>query len=208
MDLKLFYTGPMQVNTYLCVDEATKKGFIVDPGGPSKNLENYIDSNEYEIEYIIVTHGHGDHICGVPHYKELYNAPIVANSADNLYFTNAALNQSRAFTGRVIEFTPDIDIKDGETLQVGGMTLQFMETPGHSPGGICVLVDNVLFSGDTLFQMSIGRTDFNGGSFSELKESVHTKLFTLPDDTFVLPGHMGQTQIGYEKKHNPFVALG
>lgn len=208
MDLRLFYTGPMQVNTYLCVDKETKKGFIVDPGGGSPTLEKYISENGYEIEYIVVTHGHGDHICGVPHYSALYEAPIVGNSADNFYFNDARLNQSRAFTGRPVEFTPDIDIKDGETLQVGGMTLQFMETPGHSPGSISVLVDNILFSGDTLFQLSIGRTDFEGGSFSDLKESVHTKIFTLPDDTFVLPGHMGQTQVGYEKKHNPFVALG
>lgn len=205
MDLKLFYTGPMQVNTYLCVDEESKKGFVVDPGGPSKALDNYIESNGYEIEYIILTHGHGDHICGVPYYKEKFGCPILGHKDDNFLFNNARENQSRAFTGRPIEFTPDRYIVDGDVIRVGNMDLHFMHTPGHSPGGIAILIGNILFSGDTLFADSIGRTDFRGGSFTVLKESVHTKFFVLPDDTFVLPGHMGTTTIGHEKKFNPFL---
>ncbi len=205
MDLKLFYTGPMQVNTYLCADEETNKGFIVDPGGSSKPLDNYIKSHGYDIEYIVLTHGHGDHICGVPYYQKMFGCPIAASSKDNYLFNNANENMSAAFTGQKIEFTPDIDLKDGDTLKVGNMELKIMETPGHSLGGICILVGNVLFSGDTLFADSIGRTDFNGGSFETLKNSVHTKLFVLPDETYVLPGHMGQTTIGHEKKFNPFL---
>lgn len=205
MDLKLFYTGPMQVNTYLCVEEETKKGFIVDPGGPSKALDNYIESHDYKIEYIVLTHGHGDHICGVPYYKKRFECPIVGSPKDNYLFDDAGENMSTQFMGYPIEFTPDVEVADGDVLKVGGMELQIMETPGHSLGGICILVGNVLFSGDTLFADSIGRTDFRGGSFKELKNSVHTKLFVLPDDTFVLPGHMGQTNIGHEKKFNPFL---
>ncbi len=205
MDLKQFYTGPMQVNTYLCADEETKKGFIVDPGGPCPPLDNYIESNNYEIEAIILTHGHGDHICGVPHYKQLLNCPIIAHRDDMFLFGDARENQSRAFTGQTITFEPDVFIEDGDSRQIGGMNLKFMHTPGHSPGGICVLVGNVLFSGDTLFADSIGRTDFRGGSFQTLKQSVHEKLFVLPDETFVLPGHMGHTTIGHEKVYNPFL---
>ena len=205
MDLKLFYTGPMQVNTYLCVDEDTKKGFIVDPGGPSRAMDSYIQSHGYDIEYIVLTHGHGDHICGVPHCKELFGCPTAGSSKDNYLFNDANENMSAAFTGQRIEFTPDVDLKDGDTLTVGSMTLKIMETPGHTLGGISILVDNILFSGDTLFADSIGRTDFRGGSFEELKKSVHEKLFILPDDTHVLPGHMGQTNIGHEKKYNPFL---
>ncbi|MCI8284066.1 MAG: MBL fold metallo-hydrolase [Firmicutes bacterium] len=205
MDLKLFYTGPMQVNTYLCVDESSKKGFIVDPGGASKPLENYIDSNEYNIEYIILTHGHGDHVCGVLHYKELYDAPIVGHKDDNFLFNDANENLSLQFVGKRIEFTPDIYVDEGDTLKVGNMELKIFHTPGHTPGGISILVDNILFSGDTLFADSIGRTDFKGGSFSVLKQAVHSKLFVLPDDTFVLPGHMGTTTIGHEKQYNPFL---
>ncbi len=207
MDLKLYYTGPMQVNTYLCVDDSVKKGFIVDPGGASKPMENYIKSNGYEIEYIILTHGHGDHICGVLHYKELYNAPIVGHREDGFLFGDAKENLSLQFVGKSIEFAPDVYVKDGDTLKVGGMELNIMHTPGHTPGGISILVDNVVFSGDTLFADSIGRTDFKGGSFPVLKKAIHDKLFVLPDDTFVLPGHMGTTNIAHEKQNNPFVGL-
>ena len=116
MDLKLFYTGPMQVNTYLCADEETNKGFIVDPGGPSKPLDNYIKSHGYDIEYIVLTHGHGDHICGVPYYQKMFGCPIAASSKDNYLLDNADENMSAAFTGQRIEFTPDVDLKDGDSL--------------------------------------------------------------------------------------------
>lgn len=205
MDLKLFYTGPMQVNTYLCVNEETKDGFILDPGGPSRALDNYLETNGYNISYIILTHGHGDHICGVPYYKEMFQCPVIGHRDDIFLFNDARENQSAAFTGQKIEFIPDILIEDGDGMEIGGMQVLFMHTPGHSPGGISVLVGNVLFSGDTLFAESIGRTDFRGGSYEVLKKSVYDKLFVLPDDTFVLPGHMGTTTIGHEKKFNPFL---
>ena len=107
--------------------------------------------------------------------------------------------------GQKIEFIPDVLVEDGDVLKVGNMELKILHTPGHTLGGISILVGNVLFSGDTLFADSIGRTDFKGGSYPQLKESVYTKLFVLPDDTHVLPGHMGQTNIGHEKKFNPFL---
>ena len=107
--------------------------------------------------------------------------------------------------GGAVTLTPDITVNDGDTLQVGNMELKFLHTPGHSPGGMCIVTGNVVFSGDTLFCASIGRTDFRGGSYSQLKESVYTKMFVLPDDTHVLPGHMGQTNIGHEKRFNPFL---
>ena len=205
MDIKLYYTGPMQVNTYLCADESTKKAFVVDPGGPSKYLENYVTSNGYEVEYIILTHGHGDHICGVPYFKELWKCPLVGHKDDIYLFNDARENLSLEFMGQKIEFIPDVLVEDGDVLKVGNMELKILHTPGHTLGGISILVGNVLFSGDTLFADSIGRTDFKGGSYPQLKESVYTKLFVLPDDTHGLPGHMGQTNIGHEKKFNPFL---
>ena len=205
MDLKLFYTGPMQVNTYLCVNEELKDGFILDPGGPSQALDNYLESNDYNISYIILTHGHGDHICGVPYYKKKFNCPVIGHRDDIFLFNDARENLSAQFVGQRIEFIPDIMVEDGDGMEIAGMQVLFMHTPGHTPGGISVLVGNVLFSGDTLFAESIGRTDFKGGSFQVLKQSVYDKLFVLPDDTFVLPGHMGTTTIGHEKKFNPFL---
>ena len=195
----------MQVNTYICADEESKEAFIVDPGGQSKHLDSFIQQKGYKIKYIVLTHGHGDHICGVPHYKELTGAPIVAHKADQYLFGDARENLSSQFVGYPIVFSPDIEVNDGDVLTVGNMELKILHTPGHTPGGISILVDNVLFSGDTLFADSIGRTDFNGGSFATLKNSIETKLYVLDDDTFVLPGHMGQTHIGHEKEYNMFV---
>lgn len=205
MDIKQFYTGPIMVNTYLCADEDSKEAFIVDPGDKCKPLDNYIESNDYDIKYIILTHGHGDHICGVPYYKNMFKCPIVGNRNDDYLFSDAYENESKGMCGHAVEFHPDIYIKDGDTLQVGNMTLHFMHTPGHSPGGMGIYVGNVLFSGDTLFADSVGRTDFKGGDFRELYNSVHSKFFSLPDKTYVLPGHMGATTIGHEKKYNPFL---
>ena len=205
MDVKQFYTGPIQVNTYLCADEQSKEAFIIDPGMSCKPLDNYIETNDYTIKYIILTHGHGDHICGVPYYKKMFGAPIVGHKGDDFLFNDARENLSVGMCGQKIEFLPDLYVEDGDELQVGNMTLKVIHTPGHSPGGIGILVGNVLFSGDTLFRDSIGRTDFRGGSFRTLYTSVHQKFFVLPDDTYVLPGHMGPTTIGHEKQYNPFL---
>ena len=117
---------------------------------------------------------------------------------------DAAANMS-TMMGGAVTLTPDITVNDGDTLQVGNMELKFLHTPGHSPGGMCIVTGNVVFSGDTLFCASIGRTDFPGCSFNDLAEAIRTKLYVLPDDTQVLPGHMGPTTIGYVKENIPFV---
>ena len=205
MDIRLFYSGPMQVNSYLCADEETKKSFLVDPGGMNPNIDKYIEEKGYEIEYIILTHGHGDHICGVPYYMDKYKAKLVGHKGDNYLFFDEKENLSKQFVGKSITFTPDIYVEDMDVLKVGNMEILVIHTPGHTPGGICLLIGNILFSGDTLFADSIGRTDFKNGSFPQLEKSIKSKLYTLPDDTHVLPGHMGQTSIGHEKKFNPFV---
>jgi glyoxylase-like metal-dependent hydrolase (beta-lactamase superfamily II) len=195
----------MQVNSYICADEETKKGFILDPGGSNQTADQYIQEQGYDIEYIILTHGHGDHICGVPYYAEKYKAKLVGHHGDDFLFQDESENLSLEFTGRVITFTPDLYVTEGDIISVGGLNVKVIHTPGHTPGGISLLLDDVLFSGDTLFAESIGRTDFKNGSFPDLKRSIQTKLYVLPDATQVLPGHMGPTNIGYEKKHNMFV---
>lgn len=198
-------SGPLAVNTYLVEDEATKKGFIVDPGGYNPQLTKQIEDEGIDIEYIILTHGHSDHIGGVnPHKDKLPGAKVVANQAEVPMLANAQMNMS-AMMGGAVTVTPDLTVKDGDTLKVGNMELKFVHTPGHSPGGMCIITGNAVFCGDTLFCQSIGRTDFPGCSFNELADSIRNKLYVLPDNTQAFPGHMGPTTIGYEKENNPFV---
>ncbi len=200
-------TTVIATNTYFAYDEETKKGFIVDPGDYKPALSDKIRELGVQLEYIILTHGHSDHIMGVKDFlKDFPDAKVVAHEKEAAMLSDAHFNMSVQF-GKPTSITADLWVKDGDTLQVGGMQLEFLFTPGHSPGGMCVYVsnENTLFSGDTLFHASIGRTDFPGSSFQDLADAIHEKLWTLPDDTQVLPGHMGPTLIGFEKEHNPFV---
>lgn len=207
MEITCMPSGALGVNTYLAVDEATNEGFIVDPGGYNPQLTEKVRDENIDIKYIVLTHGHADHICGVnEHLKDFPDAKVVADAAEKPMLEDMRLNQSKMF-GTPCTVEADVWVSDGDEMQVGELTLEFFHTPGHTPGGMCIYIasENVLFSGDTLFRQSIGRTDFPGGSFEELADAVHNKLFVLPDDTTVLPGHMGATTIGFEKGNNPFV---
>lgn len=208
MQITGYNTGALEVNTYLVVDETTKKGFIVDPGGYSADLKKKIDDEGIEIEYIILTHGHCDHIGGVNQFrKEIPTVKVLAHEAEKEMLENGDINMSTGFFGAPETVQADVFVKDGDTLKIGTMELHFLHTPGHSPGGMCIHAPEnfVLFSGDTLFRQSVGRTDFPGCDFRALLNGIKEKLFTLPEDTQVLPGHMGGTEIGYEKEHNLFV---
>lgn len=199
-------TGMLQANTYLVCDETSRLGFIVDLGGYSKELKNIIEKNDIQIQYIVLTHGHGDHIGGVQeHLRDFPDAKVVCSRAEEKMLLDPELNEAHHFGPEKVSFKPDILVDDGDTLTVGNMTMKFIMTPGHTEGGMCILVDDVLFSGDTLFCRSIGRTDLAGGDFRTIMESIKKKLFLLPDETQVLPGHMGPTTIGFEKENNPFV---
>ena len=205
MEIFKYLTGPIQVNTYLAFDES-KKGFIVDPGGYDSSLTRKAKAENVDIQYIILTHGHGDHIGGVEDFiKEFPMAKIVAYKEEKEMLESPSLNVSAELFGRDITVKADIFVSDNETLTVGNTQLTFIHTPGHTKGGMSIVTDGYVFSGDTLFQASIGRTDFYGGDFNEIIKSIKERLFALPDDTMVLPGHMGETTIKYEKEHNPFV---
>ncbi len=206
MIIRNFHTGPLAVNCYVVTDEKTKKTFIVDPGGHNPDMVNYIKENGLALQYIVLTHAHGDHIGGVTGILEVFpDAKLVACIHDKALLEDANLNMSTMVYGYPVAFQADRYVTDGETLKVGELELKFLHTPGHTPGGMCILVEDVLFSGDTLFEQSIGRTDFPGSSYQAIVKSIREKLFVLPDDTKVLPGHMGSTTIGFEKESNPFV---
>lgn len=205
MQVKKFESGPLSVNSYLVIDNARNAGFLIDAGGQNDIIVNYAKENQITVEYLILTHAHGDHIGGAQYYLDEFGAKLVVHQDDAAMLANPSLNFSREIYGRNIGFQADLTVHDEDHLQVGGMDLRFLHTPGHTKGGLCILVEDCLFSGDTLFQSSIGRTDFPGSSYEALRTSIHDKLFVLPDDTKVYPGHMGETSIGFERENNPFV---
>jgi glyoxylase-like metal-dependent hydrolase (beta-lactamase superfamily II) len=206
MQINHFVCGSLEVNCYLVVDENTKKAFIVDPGGESGRLLNFVKENHIQVEYIILTHGHGDHIGGIDYYKNAFpGIKVVAHQAEQEMLEDPNLNHSKITCGKPISVRVDQYVADRDTLKVGKLEPVFLFTPGHTPGGMCIYVGNSLFSGDTLFAQSVGRTDFPKSSFTALKKSILNQLFILPDETKVYPGHMGTTTIGFEKEYNPFV---
>ncbi len=205
MEVIEYQTGPLRTNTYLVYDE-TKEAFLVDPGSYLKQISNNVASKELDLKYIVLTHGHGDHIGGIAQFKvDFPDIKIVALEEEKATLNDSVMNNSKLLLGGETTMDADLYVHDGETMKIGNMDLKFLATPGHTPGGMSILIGNVVFSGDTLFKTSIGRTDMPGGDYNQLINSIRTKLFTLPDDTKVYTGHMGNTTIGWEKKHNPFV---
>ena len=206
MLIKTYVGGPLSVNCYLVIDEETKKAFVVDPGGENQPLHQYVAENGLTVEAILLTHGHPDHICGIERFRKTYpDAILVAHQDEESLLGSAEQNHSKMYCGKDITLQADRWVSDHDGIEVGGLSPVFLHTPGHTPGGMCIYVKDCLFSGDTLFRNSIGRTDFPYGSFPELKKSIHSKLFALPNHTVVYPGHEGTTTIGHEKESNPFV---
>lgn len=205
LTVKTYITGPLGVNTYLGYDE-THKAFIVDPGGYSEKITEFIRAEDLTAEYILLTHGHGDHIGGVDRFREDFpDIKVVAYEEEKEMLSAPFLNASLEILGKSTTVEADLYVMDGDTMTVGNTELTFIHTPGHTRGGMCIIASGCVFSGDTLFKASIGRTDCYGGSFARIMESIRKKLFILPDDTTVYPGHGGITTIGYEKRNNPFV---
>ncbi len=206
MIIEKLTVGPMGVNCYIVWDEKTAKAAIIDPGYTDPRVAQTIKDNNLKVEKIILTHGHIDHLLGLDEARSLTDAEVYIHEADASCLTSAAHSLSDMM-GLHKTFAPaEHTIKDGDVISVGGEYLTVIHTPGHTVGSVCLLTEkgDTLFSGDTLFQSSIGRTDFPGGSYETIIKSL-TRLMTLPDTTRVLTGHGEDTTIAYEKSSNPFI---
>ena len=205
MKVHAFTLGPLQSNSYLCADEATREGLLFDPGMESEPVAEALARERLTLTAIINTHGHFDHVFGNAYFKAKTGAPLLMHRAD-LDLVKRLEEQSLYFGFRATPSpAPDRFLEEGDEVRVGGTRLTVLHTPGHSPGGICLVTDGTAFVGDTLFAGSIGRTDLPGGSAETLLTSIREKLLTLPDDTVIYPGHGPATTIGHERRHNPFL---
>lgn len=198
--------GAMGANCYLYACMESKKAAIIDPGADGKKIHRWVLERGLTIEYILLTHGHVDHIGAVDELRGLLGQVLVGiHAADAEMLTDGKKNLSSYLGSEIVLQGADFLFQDGQELMVGNQCLSVISTPGHTPGGVCFLSTEGLFSGDTLFAGSIGRTDFPGGSMEQLLKGVKEKLLILPEDTLVFPGHGEETHIGAEKRDNPYL---
>ena len=192
-------------NIYVLVDEDSKKCAIVDPGGVESKVLNYIKNNKLEVEYIILTHAHGDHIGSVNSIKSKTNAKVVAHKDERELLLDKKKNLSHMMHCGAQELDADIYVNDKDKLELGTLKLTFLHTPGHTKGCMCIRVGNEMFTGDTLFAGSIGRTDLYSGDYKQIEKSLK-KLSKYEDNVVIYPGHGPHSTLGVEKMTNPYMS--
>ena len=209
MNIEQIKVGFMDVFCYLVACPKTKEALVIDPAGNEEELARTIKKSGRSLKYIVNTHGHGDHTCGNKSMKALTGAKIVMHELDDQIFNSPEGQEMSRAWGFEPSPPADITVKDGDLIVVGEVSLKVIHTPGHSPGGICLLSDGNLFTGDTLFVGGIGRTDLPGASTAQFMKSIKERLLALPDETIVWPGHdygdRPVSNIGREKAVNPWL---
>ena len=194
----------LQENTYILTDSETNQGMVIDPGCYTPAMKKEL-RNLTELKYIILTHAHGDHMGALNAIRKDYpDAVLIAGVKEKELLLDAENNGSMEFSPEPVSTEADRYVSEGDSVTLGSIKFTFMETPGHTQGGICICGDGKIFTGDTLFFRSIGRTDLYSGNMEQMRKSLQ-KLMRLPDEIQVLPGHGPGTSIGAEKKGNPFV---
>jgi hydroxyacylglutathione hydrolase len=210
MQIHTIVSMPFQENTYVVWRHGCRDALVVDPGMEPDAILEFLRERELSPAAILNTHGHADHIAGNEAMKQTYpDAPLIIGVNDAKMLTDANLNLSARFGLAMVSPAADRVVSEGDELDLAGLRLEVLEIPGHSPGHIVFVVRDqpiVVFGGDVLFRGSIGRTDFPGGSFESLETGIRTKLYTLPNDTVIYPGHGPVTKVGHEKRTNPFVS--
>ncbi len=206
MILDTLPTGPLEVNCYIIGCEETREAAVIDPGGDVDRILQLLRKHRLNAVKIINTHGHFDHIGGNRALLEATGAELIIHQDDRLLLDQAGTHAANFGLRADPSPAPTRELIGGETLQLGKLSLQVIHTPGHSPGGICLYVEDILIVGDTLFAGSIGRTDLPGGDHQLLINGIKEKLLSLPEATRVYPGHGPMTTIGQEKLYNPFLS--
>lgn len=198
MIVKSILAGMYEENCYLLIDKSTRDCGIIDPGGNAERIAKAILSENLNPKYVLLTHGHLDHVGAVEDICKKFNIPFYISKEDAEF----AKKDSMVF-GEI----PDCNnyLKENDTIKLGTHTIKVIETPGHTPGGLCFLVEDKLLTGDTLFQGSVGRSDFPGGNGALLIKMIKDKLMTLDDNIEVYPGHGPMSTIGFERKRNPYL---
>lgn len=205
MNIKTLVVGPFGSNCYIVGSEQTREGIIIDPGEEPDSILANVKKMGLKIVLIVLTHGHLDHMLALKKVKDALKCDFAIHEGDSEGLDKIPSMILGMFNlPRFNPPKPDRLLKDGDTIDFGDIRLKVLHTPGHSLGGICLLGDGVVFSGDTLFNLGIGRTDLPGGDYEQLMRSIKDKLMTLPDETRVLPGHGPDTTIKDERLHNPF----
>lgn len=206
MRLKLFVSPDMGENCYFVIDENTNETIIIDPGAMGEKLCGIVDNNKLKVKAICLTHAHFDHAGAVEKLREHTKAPVFICEGEEVVAESSSYNLSAMF-GSPFTVTYDKVLKDGERFDFGSLSFKVISTPGHTPGGGSFYFEKegIVFVGDTLFMMSVGRTDFPGGDSNALIDSIRNKLFLLPYDTVVYTGHGQNTSIGFEMENNDFV---
>ncbi len=209
MEIEQLKVGFMEVFCYLVACSRTKEALVIDPAGDEERVVDRIKEKKLNLKYIVNTHGHADHTCGNEKVKELTGAEIVMHELDDQMFNSAQGQEMARQWGFNTSPPADKHVKDGDQIVVGDVSLNVLHTPGHSPGGICLLGDGNVFTGDTLFVGAIGRTDLPGSSVDQFMESIKEKLLTLPGETIVRPGHdygvRSFSTIEEERGANPWI---
>lgn len=213
MIVKTFIEPPIDNNNYLIIDEETKEAALIDCSAVDDNIYSELKFHGATLKYILLTHGHFDHIAGIrpesiapsPRGRAGVGANVLMHKNDQGWVNK--VNQYLPMMGMPEMTIPKIDkyIEDNEIIKLGNLEIKVIHTPGHTQGGVCFYVDNKLFSGDTIFREAVGRCDLEGGDFDQIVESIQTKIFTLPSKTVIYPGHGKMTSVEWEKEHNRFL---
>ena len=206
LKIEQYLVGPVQTNCYFAINDETKETLIVDPGASPDQLKQRIDASGLKPVAILLTHGHFDHAGGAERLAQLCEVPIYAHEEEKETLESEELNACWMIGGHGT-YHADVFVKDEQELDLAGLHIRVLFTPGHTKGGCCYYLpyENVVFSGDTLFQMSVGRTDLKGGSMSQIVRSIKEKLIILPEQTVVYPGHGDETTIETERMYNPYL---